>query len=325
MITINKIGHVIPKCVRYPLHKKIHQFQNKISEIDRFVSMYFFPKRYVNILGRRVYEKAINIDNPQTLDDKIHWVKLYTDTSMWPLLADKLRVREFVKSKGLGTMLVPMLAFWEDARAINFDNLPPSFILKANNGSGDGIIVRDKTKADINEIRTYFDKLLHTKYGIASGELHYKKIKPCVICEEILYVDPKISSTLVDYKILCFNGEPKFIYCCYNRTKEHVDMELYDTEWHNITEQLKEINYVSKGIGLIEKPERLDEMLEACRILSKDMPLVRVDFFYDKKPYFAEITLTSNAGFNMFFSDELQLKMGRMIQLPKRKVHHLFY
>lgn len=324
MKALKKIGHLIPGFIRYPFHKKIHQIHTMFMEMDRVISMYLFPKRYVNILGKTVYEKKINLDNPQTLDDKIHWVKLYTDTSSWPMLADKLRVREYISSQGLESMLVKMLAYWEDADLICFDDLPKSFILKANNGSGDGIIINDKSMVDIKEIKTYFDKLLHTKYGIASGELHYKKIKPCVICEELLEVDPQISNTLVDYKILCFNGQPQYIYCCYNRTKDHVDMELYDTEWNNISNQLKEINYVSKGIGLIEKPERLNEMLTACKILAKDMPLVRIDFFYDKQPYFAEITLTSNAGFNMFFSDELQLKMGNMIDLPQKKVHHLF-
>ena len=39
-------------------------------------------------------------ENPKDLNEKMNWIKFYGDTSMWPGLADKYKVREYVESKG---------------------------------------------------------------------------------------------------------------------------------------------------------------------------------------------------------------------------------
>ena len=56
-----------------------------------------------------------------------------------------------------------------------------------------------------------FDKLLNTKYGSKKAEWPYWHIKPKVFIEEYL-VDQ--FAELVDYKVFCFNGEPKIINVC---------------------------------------------------------------------------------------------------------------
>ncbi|MDR0733440.1 MAG: hypothetical protein LBF08_05205 [Dysgonamonadaceae bacterium] len=57
-------------------------------------------RNYYNIFG-----KPINYDNPSDLNEKIHWLKFYSDTSQWSRLADKYKVREYVIEKGLEHML----------------------------------------------------------------------------------------------------------------------------------------------------------------------------------------------------------------------------
>ena len=51
----------------------------------------------------------------------------------------------------------------------------------------------------------------------------------------------------------------------------------------------------------ISKPKRLDEMLEICKILSKDFPHVRVDLYYENdKIYFGELTFFHFSGMTPF-------------------------
>ena len=56
------------------------------------------------------------------MNEKIHWLKLNTDTSEWSRLADKYLVREYVKEKGLGDILIPFE--YEYALSNTYDAIP---------------------------------------------------------------------------------------------------------------------------------------------------------------------------------------------------------
>ena len=101
-------------------------------------------KRVTERLYKRILHKEINWAAPCDLNEKIHWLKLNTDTSEWSRLADKYLVREYVKEKGLEDILIPLYGKWDSADDIDFDNLPLSFILKTNHGSGEIIKVLNK-------------------------------------------------------------------------------------------------------------------------------------------------------------------------------------
>ena len=55
-----------------------------------------------------------------------------TDTTMWSFLADKYRVREYLKEKGYEHILVKLYGKWDKAEDIDFGLLPNSFILKTS-------------------------------------------------------------------------------------------------------------------------------------------------------------------------------------------------
>ena len=68
------------------------------------------------------------------------------------------------------------------------------------------------------------------------------------------------------------------------------------------------------------KPENLDEMLELARVLAKDIPFVRVDFYIvDGQIYFGEITFFPASGFNPFTPEKWDRIFGDWIQLPEKK------
>ena len=97
-----------------------------------------FPVPLIKMRYRYVFKKPIDLKNPKDLNEKILWAKLFSDTSRWSELADKYKVRDYVEGLGLGKYLVKLYAVWYDAKEVNFDALPETFIIKANNGDGKG-------------------------------------------------------------------------------------------------------------------------------------------------------------------------------------------
>ena len=160
------------------------------------------PKRYADLLFFRTFKRHINWEDPQDINEKINWLKFNGDTSMWPLLADKYRVREYVAERGLAHLLVPIYGHWDKVEDIDWESLPNQFVMKTNNGSGDALICKDRSTLDIEHWKRHFAKQLKLKFGYAHAEPHYNKIKPCIIVEELLDAtkQPIQSSSIADYK-----------------------------------------------------------------------------------------------------------------------------
>ncbi len=284
----------------------------------------FFPKRLANIQHKRAYGKPIDWQQPKDINEKINWLKFYSDTSQWTVLADKYRVREYVEKCGLADMLVKLYGKWDRAEDIDWPSLPKQFIMKTNNGSGEVLICTDKETLDIPLHTQQFKRLLKEKFGNNMAEPHYNKIKPCIIAEELLDCKHQAfeSSSLIDYKIWAFEGKPAYIWVCYNRTHHSVVVATYDLDWNFHPEySISNPHYVLSDKTL-PKPKSLDKMLEAAAILSKGFPELRVDLYeVDDKPYFGEMTFSAAAGLNYFYTQEFLDILGEKADLgiAKRK------
>lgn len=260
----------------------------------------------------------IDWDNPKDINEKMLWLLINTDTSKWTELSDKYLVRNYLKECGLGDLLVKLYGKWDKAEDIDFSVLPQKSILKCNHDSGSYYIV-DKTKGyDEKEIRKYLKKHLKVNYAYMNGELHYAKIKPCIIAEEFLEEkNNRFSSSLVDYKVWSFDGKPYCVWACHNRTKKGTYVNVYDLDWNVHPECSVFTNHYHDGGGKVPKPTSFDRMMEAASVLSKGFPEVRVDFYdVDGKLYFGEMTFTSNAANNNFFTKDFLIELGNQCVLP---------
>lgn len=261
-----------------------------------------------------------DFEHPKNLNEKINWMKFYGDTSLWPLLADKYRVREYVKECGLDECLIPLIGKWDAVEDIDWDTLPQQFVMKCNNGSGDVVVCKNKEKLNKEETLSYFRKQLNKEYGILTGETHYALIKPCIIAEELLQPHSNIQETggLIDFKIWCFDGEPAYIVCYSNRhDKYYCEIGVYDTAWNNHPEFLRYSSHYKKEKLPIPQPQCLEQMLDVATQLSKGIPQVRVDLYEVKgRVYFGEMTLTSSGGYMAHFTHEFLNKLGDLTILP---------
>jgi len=278
----------------------------------------FSPKTLAEIQYKRGFQKTINWDNPIDINEKINWLKFNSDTTTWSLLADKYRVREYVRSRGFGNMLVELYGKWDDVEDIDWNSLPDKFIMKTNNGSGDVLICKDKKQLDTKKATKHFKKLLNHSFGFSMAEPHYNRIKPCIIAEELLDAKKQVikSSSLIDYKIWTFDGKPAYIWVCYDRTPHSVKVGLYDLDWNFHPEYSVSTEHYILSNVIIPKPESLSKMILAAAILSKGFPELRVDMYeVDGKPYFGELTFSSAAGFNDFYSEEFLNILGNLTHI----------
>ena len=275
-----------------------------------------FPVTLVKWRYRIVFRKAVNLKNPKDLNEKILWAKLFSDTSRWTELADKYRVREYVKDLGLENYLVKLYAVWYDVKDVNLDLLPDSFIIKANNGDGKGTnkIIRksELTEKKKAEVLKMIDVWLHRKnIGALHAEPQYKGIMPCVIAEEVLPMDPGARS-LTDYKIWCFYGKAYYIrvYSDRNDKGNSANVMTYDLDW-NAHPEFSAINSDYVPGEVVPRPDNLDEMLSVAERLSQGFPELRVDLYnVQGRIYFGELTFTSQGGFMNSITPEFNLILG---------------
>lgn len=276
------------------------------------------PKLLVSIQYFYHFKKVMKWWKPQDLNEKINWLKFNSDTTLWTLCADKFRVRKFITEKGLDDILVKLYGKWESVDDIDWNSLPNSFVLKTNNGSGDILICKDKTKLNIEHTKNKYSSLLSSSFSDTNGEPHYTSMKPCIIAEEILDSTKQsiVTDTLIDYKIWCFNGKPHHIWACYNRHNDSVEVAVYDLSWKRHDEYSIFTCHYKKAKLDLPRPKSLDLMLEIASKLSENIPQVRIDLYeVDNKPYFGEMTFTSAGGFMNFYTPEFLMEMGKLVNL----------
>ena len=104
---------------------------------------------------------------------------------------------------------MPLLGIYNSYEEIDFKNLPNSFVIKCNHGSGYNIIVKDKTKLNITDVKYKLYKWMNENYAFENGlELQFRDIEHKIII--LKYIDDS-TEHLKDYEFLCFHGKPKFI------------------------------------------------------------------------------------------------------------------
>lgn len=271
-----------------------------------------FPAFTINRDWKKETGHRIDWAHPKDINEKIQWLQCFSDTRQWSRLSDKLLVREYVKGKGLESLLVPLLGTWKRAADIPWGSLPPAFVLKCNHDSGSTRIIGPGT--DRQAVSRDLDRALGQKYGYRMGELHYKRIEPCIIAEAFI---GSAGARPVDYKVWCFGGKPYCIMTCHDRTENSVCLNVYTTDWVHRPEVVVPSAHYRTG-GELPRPDRLDEMLRAASVLSHGFPQVRADFYeVDGRLYFGELTFTSMAGRMTYYTPEFLKELGQMVQLPE--------
>lgn len=290
----------------------------KMEKIKSQVIKLIPDKLYLELMFRHRMGKKLNLNNPKTFNEKLQWLKLYDRRPEYTKMVDKYAVKKYVADIIGKEYIIPTLGVWKNPDEIDFDRLPKQFVLKCNHNSGLGMcICRDKSKIDIKKVKDELRKGVAQNYYLTGREWPYKNVPPRIIAEQ--YMEDSETSELRDYKFFCFNGEP--IYCQVisdRRTVETID--FYDMNW--VHQSFTGLELPSKPFSKIPIPipKTFEEMKKSAKILSKDIPFIRVDFYeINGKMYFGELTFYPAAGFGKFSPDKWNQKIGSLLKLPEKK------
>ena len=278
----------------------------------------FIPDRpYLKMLYRIRTGKRLNLENPTRFNEKLQWIKLYDRKEEYTIMVDKFAVKDYVSNKIGAKYVIPLLGCWKTTDEIDFASLPPRFVLKCTHDSYGLVICKDKSKLDIKEVKKKLDKSLKNNFYLSYREWPYKNVQPRIIAEE--YLEDYSSNNrddLADYKVLCFNGEPRFIELHRGRFSGRHSQEFYDCDWNLLDISQPKLFINPQKVG---KPECLEEMLRLSRILSEGIPHIRVDWYIaNGQLYFGELTFFDGSGFFRFIPDEFDFTLGSLITLPNR-------
>ena len=265
------------------------------------------------------FARKLNLNNPQTFNEKLQWLKLYNRNPLYTTLVDKYLVRDYIKANLGEEYLIPLLGVWDKAEDIDFDTLPNEFVLKCNHNSGLGMyICKDKNKlseTDIANIRKDLNKGIQENYYLRYREWPYKNVPRKIIAEK--YMTDESGYELKDYKFFCFNGEVKALYvaCDRNKQNEETKFDFFDTEFNHLPFK----NAHPNSTKAIKKPKSFEKMLEIATNLSKGFPHVRIDLYdINGKIYFGEFTFFHMSGLSPFEPEKWDYTFGQWLALPPK-------
>lgn len=266
------------------------------------VSKYFFYK---------TFKKKLSLKNPLTFNEKLMWLKLNEDDTLKAKCADKFLVRDYINQLGYSNILVDLYKVYESVEDINFEDLPNSFVMKCTHGCGFNIICFDKNNLDQKNTISILNEWMKLDYGLQMAELHYSKIKPRIIVEQLLG-DSVIGKVPSDYMIHCFHGVPQVIEVGIDHGNNKKNYLTFDCSWDVLDFYKDSLKRSDK----IAKPQRLEEMIKVARKLSEDFTYVRVDLYYwNNEIYFGELTFTPGACLEKDFKNDADYQMGQLLDL----------
>ena len=274
---------------------------------------YIIKKKYKRVFGRK-----LNLENPQTLTEKIQWLKLNVHEDFHTICADKYAARQIWRKYGEDG-LIPLLFMtynWQDIKEENIPDVP--CIVKCNSGSGEYHIIREKNNVDYEKLRRNCKRWLAENYYYSSQEWQYKNIKPCIIIEKLL--QDKNGKIPNDYKLHCINGKVEFVYCSVDREGENY-RSIYTPAWERMNmEWVAPRDHKGYFGADIEKPKTFSRMVDIAEDIAKSFAYVRVDFYdVDGKLYYGEITLHHGSGFDTFEPNEYDSVYGEKLDLTGYK------
>ena len=213
---------------------------------------------------------------------------------------------------------VPILKIYNNIEDINFNDLPDKFVLKLNHGYSMNIICKDKLKLNVNDTLKKLNKWKNFNYGLFTKEFQYLYVKRKIFAEQFL------SENIIDYKILCFNGEPKIIQTrkFLNDKSHRIIHNHYNVNW-----ELTELESGLKGYFrdpniTIKKPKNLQLMLHYAKLLSQEFVFVRVDLYeFNDKVYLGELTFTPENSFFKWKNRQQSMMIAKLMDINKIKVY----
>lgn len=254
----------------------------------------------------------LNLDNPQTFNEKLQWLKLHDHRHEYTQMVDKQDAKKYVAEKIGEEHIIPTLEIYDSFDEIVFEKLPCQFVLKCTHDSGGLAICKDKSSFNVIDAKRRIERSLKKNFYWEGREWPYKNVKPRIIAEK--YMVDESGSELKDYKFFCFDGEPKFFKIDFNRYVDH------HANYYSIDGELLPFDEVvcpRDEKANLKKPKNFEQMVELAAKLADGIPFVRVDLYnINGAVFFGELTFYPASGMGEYSPHEWDKRIGNMLKLP---------
>ena len=248
----------------------------------------------------------LDLNSPKSFSEKMNWYKLFGRIPLMSQCADKVGVREYVKSCGLEDTLNEIYGIYTRVGDIPFNSLPDSYVIKAAHGSHMSIIKRPGERINIWQSKLMINSWLHQNIYWAGREWVYKNVPKRIIAERYLEDE---TGELRDYKFFCYHGVPHFLQYDAGRFKNEHYRNFYDMDL-NLLDITDDSTKTNPDIVAIDRLN-FERMKEIASVLSKPFQFVRCDlYFVCGKIYFGELTFFDGGGYSGFSKEEYDILFG---------------
>lgn len=273
----------------------------------------FSDRKYLELMFPMRVGYKLNLDNPQTYNEKLQWLKLYDRRPEYTQMVDKVEAKKYVANIIGEEHIIPTIAVYDRVEDINFETLPNQFVLKCTHDSGGIVVCKDKSKLNKKAALAKLKRGLSRNYYYQNREWPYKNVKPRIIAEH--YMEDSQTKELRDYKFFCFNGKVRCFKIDFGRFIEH-HANYYDRDGCLLP--WGEIHCPPKPEAEVQVPDNLKDMIVCAEIISKELPFVRVDLYsLANHIYFGEITFFPASGMGQFTNVKHDYELGSWLQLSK--------
>ncbi len=287
-----------------------------IDEVGMYTLMWCPLAPYLKyVFGSRLHHRLYmyfrlgywpHIQQPRSFNENIIRRKLYTNKDLFSTVSDKWQVRKYVSNKVDKDILTKIHHVTEDPETIPFDHIPEECVIKPTHMSGPIIFIEKQEKPDPDSIKESCREWLAETYGQMKEEYWYEQITPRIVIEERLRGKDRDSP--YDYKFFVFHGKVEYIQVDSDRYTTH-KRRFYDKDWNPQDFELK------FPLGpVIDKPKKLDEMINIAEKLGEDFDFIRVDLYEidSERIVFGELTLAPGSGGERFRPREYDFKLGSL-------------
>src|SRR5690554_5800210 len=275
--------------------------------ISKFLLNFISDKNFTSIRYFFKKKKVLNLKKPTTFSEKLNYVKLYSENPLRPLVADRLKVREFVTSKNTLCKLIPVLWQGKELKEADFNSLPNQFVIKANHGSKMVALI-NKEKHSFKYVSELIDVWLKRDYYARGREKIYKDLERYIVIEKKLEL--QFGNIPQDFKFFCFDGKVELVEVDSDRFILHT-RNFYDRSFNYL-----DIKCMFPNGEVLAKPIQFETAVEIAERLSEDFSFIRVDLYLldDGSVYFGELTNYHGNGFETFTPESYDLYLGSLIK-----------
>ncbi len=259
---------------------------------------------YIKVAHRRYYGRWPDLARPHTFQEHIHSYLVRAHDPRLVMLADKVRVRDYIAQKVGDGYTVPIVGQWEHAGDVPLEALPFPVVLKPSHASGRVLLLHAATKVRPGAHRRLLAKWLAQDYSRVNREWFYHQVPHRIVAEPMLFGED--GDIPADCKAYVIGGRVRYFQVERGRFMRPT-RNLYSPQW-----QLLPVRVGCARHAPQPPPPELPRMIELAQRLAEPFEFMRVDFMLTRDGVrISELTSSPGAGFGRFYPASFGAEMGR--------------